>query len=336
MTRKEFLTILDKELKILPYEEKIEVLKYYEEYFDELNLDKNDDVPNNLDPYKISREILNENNIKNLNKKNKFSIFDNIMTLGIAFPILSIIFLVFFIMIIISLLFIYPLILFIRYFMYLSIDFYESFDKVNNLEIIKYLLIFLIFILIAYPIIKFILKFIFRLFRYFIIKILNIKNVEEQYVNKIEYFEDLRKINIDLFVGKLIIKKGNENSLKYTGSYTNYEQKNGFLNICSVKRNYKINRKNYEVIEIIYTNDNLLLEIDKIVGNLDMETPKYSNISIMSMVGKVEFKIENDIFILNKNIIGKIKMDNQLFNNNSNLIVDIKNMIGKIDIKKRY
>lgn len=73
MKVKEFMRTLDKYLKDFPYDEKIELFKYYEEYFQDLNLEKDDEVPENIDPKKIANEILLEYNMKNVKEKKRSS-----------------------------------------------------------------------------------------------------------------------------------------------------------------------------------------------------------------------------------------------------------------------
>lgn len=65
MKTRDFMRELDKNLKDLPYDEKIELFRYYEEYFDDLGIGRDDEVPNSIDPKKIANELLLEYNIKN-------------------------------------------------------------------------------------------------------------------------------------------------------------------------------------------------------------------------------------------------------------------------------
>ncbi|WP_068268860.1 DUF1700 domain-containing protein [Caviibacter abscessus] len=73
MKAREFMRNLDKYLKDFPYDEKIELFKYYEEYFQDLNLEKDDEIPESMDPKKIANDILLEYNIRNTKNNKKSS-----------------------------------------------------------------------------------------------------------------------------------------------------------------------------------------------------------------------------------------------------------------------
>ncbi|WP_156285883.1 DUF1700 domain-containing protein [Oceanivirga salmonicida] len=73
MTRKKFMQKLDNYLKNISYSEKADIFKYYEEYFEDLNIGQDDNVPENMDPYKIANEILLDQGIQVANKKEKMN-----------------------------------------------------------------------------------------------------------------------------------------------------------------------------------------------------------------------------------------------------------------------
>lgn len=64
MTRKEFMRNLDKKIMNLDYEVKMNTFKFFEEYFDDLNLNLDDDIPSNMNFDKIVEDILKEENFK--------------------------------------------------------------------------------------------------------------------------------------------------------------------------------------------------------------------------------------------------------------------------------
>lgn len=341
MTRREFFIILDRKIRMLPYEEKIEILKYYEEYFDELGLNKEDEIPDDFDPHKIGKEILLENGIKNLNNKtkDKSSIIDHIIGFGFSVPIIVLAIFGISIGFLVLALFSYLVYAIIKYFVSLNINMYNSINNIHNISfyyVLKYIFIFVILIFIIYPIVKFILKVIFSILMGLFSKIFyGKKSKKYKRVEKEEKMEYLNKINLDVFVGEIILKKGNENSIKYKGKYTKYEYENGILNIYLDKKINNINIKDSEFLEITYNNSNLFLNIEKMVGKAKMETFDSNKINIKSLVGKFEFLIEKDICVNNENILGVIKLEKGLSNSYSDLVLDVKNIVGKIEIKKK-
>ena len=80
MTRKTFIKKLMSNLKNISEQERIEIKKFYEEMFDEANIDYLDEVPESFgDPRKIAMEILKDSiefdNEKKSDKKLKFKKF---------------------------------------------------------------------------------------------------------------------------------------------------------------------------------------------------------------------------------------------------------------------
>lgn len=62
MTRKEFMRELDRRIIDLDYEEKMNVFKFFEEYFDDLGTNLDDEIPENMNLEKIVEDILKEEN----------------------------------------------------------------------------------------------------------------------------------------------------------------------------------------------------------------------------------------------------------------------------------
>ncbi|MDU2147600.1 MAG: DUF1700 domain-containing protein [Paeniclostridium sordellii] len=72
MNKKEFLKELNKKLKHLPENEKIDAVKYYEEYFEDAQINEDIDVLCELStPSEIASQILSEYAIKEKNKESK-------------------------------------------------------------------------------------------------------------------------------------------------------------------------------------------------------------------------------------------------------------------------
>lgn len=69
MTRKEFMRELDKKIVDLDYEEKMNVFTFFEEYFDDLGTNLDDEIPQNMNLEKIVEDILKEEN------KRKYSFY---------------------------------------------------------------------------------------------------------------------------------------------------------------------------------------------------------------------------------------------------------------------
>ena len=95
MKTKDFMRELDKNLKDLPYDEKIELFRYYEEFFDDLGIGHDDEVPSSINPKKIANDLLLEYNIKNYNNNIKsknplvftFLLFATIMGAPLSIPL---------------------------------------------------------------------------------------------------------------------------------------------------------------------------------------------------------------------------------------------------------
>lgn len=74
MNKKEFLKELNKKLKHLPENEKIDAVKYYEEYFEDAQINEDIDVLCELStPSEIASQILSEYAIKEKIKNQRIS-----------------------------------------------------------------------------------------------------------------------------------------------------------------------------------------------------------------------------------------------------------------------
>ena len=164
MTKKKFMQKLDKYIKDLPYDEKASVFMFYEEYFKDLGLGDDDEIPDDINPKKIASDILLEYGV--IKKGNGFSSFKLfLITIGGIFslPITGIV--------VVGALLIS---LFALIFSILTVPFYLEFSLIgtilsnigNNLSIIDILASVLIIsgvILILYYIIKGIVKIFFKI-----------------------------------------------------------------------------------------------------------------------------------------------------------------------------
>ncbi len=173
MTKKKFMQKLDKYIKDLPYDEKASVFMFYEEYFKDLGLEDDDEIPEDINPKKVANDILLEYGV--IKKGKGFSSFKlflitigGIFSLPITIPMLILVFagIVVAGALLIS--------LFALLFSILTVPFYVVFSLIgtilmnigNNLSLINVLASVLIIIgllLIIYPIIKGVIKIFFKI-----------------------------------------------------------------------------------------------------------------------------------------------------------------------------
>ncbi|RVU54238.1 DUF1700 domain-containing protein [Anaerosphaera multitolerans] len=116
MTRREFMRELNNRLRSISPAERDDVLKYYEEIFEEQGFDIEDEIPNRYDPSKIAREILMNQQAnrweqtppqKRKNRDGLLLIILGILSLPITFPLaIAFIAVIFALFVIISLLFV--------------------------------------------------------------------------------------------------------------------------------------------------------------------------------------------------------------------------------------
>ena len=169
MTKKKFMQKLDKYIKDLPYDEKASVFMFYEEYFKDLGLEDDDEIPEDINPKKVANDILLEYGVikkgKGFSSLKLFLItIGGIFSLPITIPML---------ILVLGVIIVVAGALLISFFDLLTVPFYVVFSLIgtilmnigNNLSIINVLASVLIIVgllLIIYPIIKGIIKIFFK------------------------------------------------------------------------------------------------------------------------------------------------------------------------------
>ena len=169
MTKKKFMQKLDKYIKDLPYDEKASVFMFYEEYFKDLGLEDDDEIPEDINPKKVANDILLEYGVikkgKGFSSLKLFLItIGGIFSLPITIPML---------ILVLGVIIVVAGALLISFFALLTVPFYVVFSLIgtilmnigNNLSIINILASVLIIVgllLIIYPIIKGIIKIFFK------------------------------------------------------------------------------------------------------------------------------------------------------------------------------
>lgn len=169
MTKKKFMQKLDKYIKDLPYDEKASVFMFYEEYFKDLGLEDDDEIPEDINPKKVANDILLEYGVikkgKGFSSLKLFLItIGGIFSLPITIPML---------ILVLGVIIVVAGALLISFFALLTVPFYVVFSLIgtilmnigNNLSIINVLASVLIIVgllLIIYPIIKGIIKIFFK------------------------------------------------------------------------------------------------------------------------------------------------------------------------------
>ena len=169
MTKKKFMQKLDKYIKDLPYDEKASVFMFYEEYFKDLGLEDDDEIPEDINPKKVANDILLEYGVikkgKGFSSLKLFLItIGGIFSLPITIPML---------ILVLGVIIVIAGSLLISFFALLTVPFYVVFSLIgtilmnigNNLSIINVLASVLIIVgllLIIYPIIKGIIKIFFK------------------------------------------------------------------------------------------------------------------------------------------------------------------------------
>ena len=214
MTKKKFMQKLDKYIKDLPYDEKASVFMFYEEYFKDLGLEDDDEIPEDINPKKVANDILLEYGVikkgKGFSSLKLFLItIGGIFSLPITIPML---------IIVLGVIIVVAGALLISFFALLTVPFYVVFSLIgtilmnigNNLSIINVLASVLIIVgllLIIYPIIKGIIKIFFKILSVITSKIYSWiynKNEMKHENMKIE-LKKLDKIDLNNFDGEDII-----------------------------------------------------------------------------------------------------------------------------------
>lgn len=211
MTKKKFMQKLDKYIKDLPYDEKASVFMFYEEYFKDLGLEDDDEIPEDINPKKVANDILLEYGVikkgKGFSSLKLFLItIGGIFSLPITIPML---------ILVLGVIIVVAGALLISFFALLTVPFYVVFSLIgtilmnigNNLSIINVLASVLIIVgllLIIYPIIKGIIKIFFKTLSTVTSKIYSLiynKNEMKHENMKIE-LKKLDKIDLNNFDGE--------------------------------------------------------------------------------------------------------------------------------------
>ena len=348
MTKKKFMQKLDKYIKDLPYDEKASVFMFYEEYFKDLGLEDDDEIPNDINPKKVASDILLEYGV--IKKGKGFSSFKlflitigGIFSLPITIPMLI---LVFTVIVVAGALLIS---LFAVIFSILTAPFYLGFSLIGNIllkvsdnltftNILASMLIILGICLIIYPIIKGIIKIFFKIL--FMITSMIYSWIYNK--NEIDYedinmeLKKLDKIDLKNFVGKIKIIKGNENRLKILNSniesIVKYDEEKGELIVSQIGKVF-FSEKYKSILELEYSEKSLDVSIKNVVARFRMETPEIGNIEIKNIVGKFYFILSDDVNLDKSNILGNVKIKNNIFiSPESKLNMSIFNVVGQVVI----
>lgn len=348
MTKKKFMQKLDKYIKDLPYDEKASVFMFYEEYFKDLGLEDDDEIPNDINPKKVASDILLEYGV--IKKGKGFSSFKlflitigGIFSLPITIPMLILVFtgIVVAGALLIS--------LFALIFSILTAPFYLGFSLIGNIllkvsgnltftNILASMLIILGICLIIYPIIKGIIKIFFKIL--FMITSMIYSWIYNK--NEIDYkdidmeLKKLDKIDLNNFVGKIKIIKGNENRLKILNSniesIVKYDEEKGELIVSQIGKVF-FSEKYKSILELEYSEESLDVSIKNVVARFKMETPEIGNIEIKNIVGKFDFILSNDLNLDKNNILGNFKVKNNIsISPESKLNMSIFNVVGQVII----
>lgn len=356
MTKKEFMQKLDELLSNLPYSDKIEVFNYYEEYFSDLELKDSDEVPNNMSPNEIAKEILLEYNLninKNKNKQNKKSkesfstlilILGAIFSAPITIPILLVVLSLILTVIIFIFTFGISTVAIICSVLFIPLKVFGNilFGFGNRLSIVSLIGICLItagILLGFYSIIINILKLIIYILSTIVFKIYSLITRKESKEDKYTgYMNDLKKVIIRDFPGKIKIIKSNINEYTIKNSSSIVMQptfENGVFSL-STKSKYYTHLSNVELI-ILYNSNELDLNIKNVLGKIDIETAKKSDIYIKNVLGKININIPKNesIDIRSSEILGKLNIEpNISVSTNCDIKMEVMDIIGSIYVKE--
>ncbi len=344
MTKKKFMQKLDKYIKDLPYDEKASVFMFYEEYFKDLGLEDDDEIPEDINPKKVANDILLEYGVikkgKGFSSLKLFLItIGGICSLPITIPMLILVFAGI----------VVAGALLISFFALLTVPFYLGFSLIgtilsnigNNLSITNILASVLIIsgvILILYSVIKGIVKIFFKILLMITSTIYSwIYNKNEMKYEDINMeLKKLDKIDLNNFVGKIKIIKGNENRLKILNSniesIVKYDEEKGDLIISQIDK-VLFSEKYKSILELEYSEESLDVNIKNVVARFKMETPEIGNIEIKNIVGKFYFILSDDVNLDKSNILGNVKIKNNIsISPESKLNMSIFNVVGKVVI----
>lgn len=358
MTRKTFIKKLMSNLKNISEQERIEIKKFYEEMFDEANIDYLDEVPESFgDPRKIAMEILKDSiefdNEKKSDKKLKFKKFIDIK--DSLFKKISLIFLG-----LLSLPLLLPIVIFLSVLMILSLAVGVVFLTISIITLpftiwfFPFLIFKIVIGLFIFCVILFIFCFIVKILYKFFIN--NISQNPDRYINryfKIRYSDDEIYSEENNGYGQEN-KMDNEENLKF---YAIDKVEGEFEAITvifeSTQLDYVIiDQKNLKKSKIVVERKENTLKIkNKILTNYESEKTvildkKFvSNNTVVIYIPKGislsgAFDASNVKFILleNSNFNVTFNASNVRFEDlivkNSNIEVNASNINGNVDFEK--
>ncbi|NYV27988.1 DUF1700 domain-containing protein [Streptobacillus felis] len=360
MTKREFMRNLDNYLKDLDYSDKKSVFDYYEEYFADLNIEENDNIPEDMDPKKISRDILMEFGINTEKKgKQKGSLTSILLFLGgiitapIAIPV--ILFLIIFI----------PLILFLVLgaialpfyiiwaiitapFKFVGLGIGSSFFMGTVGLIFLAIGLMIIFV----PILVSIFKLVFTLISNILMKIYasvtdkeykkysySKEDIEIEFEDSAYEYEHIDKIVLNDIFGKVEIRKGNKNSVRLSDTSNSILLEkiymDGVLNLSMDGKNETNILNDFPRLLIEYREKDLDVDVENIFGKLKYEYPESGTLNVESIMGKLQIDLGNgeDVNLNVKNKLGKVKIYSRINQyTGSNKIINVSSLLGKVEI----
>ncbi|WP_064590286.1 DUF1700 domain-containing protein [Streptobacillus moniliformis] len=355
MTKMEFMKKLDNYLKDLSYYDKKSVFEFYEEYFSDLNIAEDDEIPNDMNPKKISRDILIDFGV-NTEEKNKSKGYLTSILLFLAgiFSAPIIIFLIFLLLLFIFLGVIFVGGLVLLPFTLLWSILISSFNYIDREIYTIAGIIFLIIggIIIFLPTIVYVIR---KIFSFILNKLMRLYSYithdkksnysyvkdhmsDKEYTNFEEIkFDYINKIECKDILGKLIIKKGKEN--KIVSSKISKEiafdeiYENGILKLSMTGEGVLgYNKLAYIVIE--YNEENLDLEINNLLGNLNYNFPNSGTFEAKNIMGKLKIELDDnevDIDVVNK--LGILKIGNGIVEDKDSVRkIKINSIFGNVEI----
>ncbi|CAM3186863.1 DUF1700 domain-containing protein [Streptobacillus ratti] len=354
MTKREFMRKLDNYLKDLYYYEKKSIFDFYEEYFADLGINEDDEIPSDMDPKKISRDILIEFGEKNEEKrKRKTSLTSILLFLGgilsapIAIPVIFLLLIfipliVFLIIGLISMPFIILWSVLIAPFKYISSGVYGT---------TGYIFLIIGLSIIFIPIFLGIIRRIFSIISNILMKIYasvtKNKKSSHTYVkddvadtedtdNEIK-FDIISKIKCENILGNVTIKKGKENRIvlgkMVKEIVVNKTYIDGVLTL-SMEGEGVLGFKNLPNILIEYNEENLNFEMKNLLGNLNYSFPNSGIFEARNIVGKLKVDLDDnevDIKVINK--LGLLEIGNRIVNDEDSMRkIRIDTIFGKVEI----
>lgn len=334
MTKINFMRQLDKYLKDLEYDEKIEIYNYYEEYLTDMGIGSHDEIPNDMDPKKIAKEILLEYGINNIKKKKKhrspwvllFGIFGLILTLPLSLPI----FILTFTIVGLVLFFVFGIgIVTLSVIFYLPFKFIGSFLRFGTFSIsssIGFLMFCTGFLIILYLI--------FKKFVHFVLSITSRylgSFYQKKKYNKNSYnFNMIKKIQLNNIENcKIEIIKAKENNIEIKNlKNINVDYNLGSLKISSLKKFDELNE-----IKIFYSSNELEFKANNLDSDLILNCEKEGDIKIDNCNGNIQIITKSSDINLNSINSDNVLIDSKITENKfSNFTVNINNTDAYVNI----